>query len=86
MDKPWFDESGLLLLDDYVMSSASYQRITQDHAIDDEEIAAQAQRVTELLKQLEGLLSPEAKAVATDALSELSVLSLLQAKRAGGGG
>ena len=85
MDKPWFDESGLLLLDDYVMSSASYQRVTEDHAVDDEEIAAQAQRVGELLKQLEGMLSPEAKAVATDALSELSVLSLLQAKRAGGG-
>ncbi|MDQ3703609.1 MAG: hypothetical protein M3437_00020 [Chloroflexota bacterium] len=84
MDKPWFDESGLLMLDDYIMMSASYQRITDDHAINDEEIAEQAQRVAELLKQLEGMLSPEAKAVATDALSELSVLSLLQAKRAGG--
>lgn len=85
MDKPWFDESGMLLLDDYVMQSASYQRVNDDHQVEDEEIAAQAQRVAELLKQLEGLLSPEAKAVATDALSELAVLSLLQAKRAGGG-
>ncbi|HET6312671.1 MAG TPA: hypothetical protein VFH60_02460 [Chloroflexia bacterium] len=85
MDKPWFDESGMLLLDDYVMQSASYQRVTDDHQVEEEEIAAQAQRVAELLKQLEGLLSPEAKAVATDALSELAVLSLLQAKRAGGG-
>jgi hypothetical protein len=85
MDKPWFDESGLLLLDDYVMQSASYQRVTEDHQVTDEEIASQAQHVAELLKQLEGLLSPEAKAIATEALSELSVLSLLQAKRAGGG-
>lgn len=84
MDKPWFDESGLLVLDDYIMQTASYQRITDDRAVDDEEIAEQGQRVAELLKQLEGMLSPEAKAVATDALSELSVLSLLQAKRAGG--
>lgn len=84
MDKPWFDDSGMLLLDDYVMQSASYQRVNDDHQVEDEEIAAQAQRVAELLKQLEGLLSPEAKAVATDALSELAVLSLLQAKRAGG--
>lgn len=84
MDKPWFDESGMLLLDDYVMQSASYQRVNDDHQVEDEEIAAQAQRVAELLKQLEGLLSPEAKTVATDALSELAVLSLLQAKRAGG--
>ncbi len=85
MDKPWFDESGLLVLDDYIMQSASYQRITEDNTVEDEEIAEQAERVAELLKQLEGLLSPEAKAVATEALSELSVLSLLQAKRAGGG-
>lgn len=85
MDKPWFDESGMLLLDDYVMQSASYQRVNDDHQVEDEEIAAQAERVAGLLKQLEGLLSPEAKAVATDALSELAVLSLLQAKRAGGG-
>ncbi|MDQ5822824.1 MAG: hypothetical protein M3441_01255 [Chloroflexota bacterium] len=84
MDKPWFDESGLLTLDDYIMQSASYQRITDDHQVTDEEIADQAQRVADVLKQLEGMLSPEAKAVATDALSELSVLSLLQAKRAGG--
>ncbi len=85
MDKPWFDESGLLVLDDYVMQSGSYQRVTDDHRVTEEEIAEQAQRVAEVLKQLEGLLSPEAKAVATDALSELAVLSLLQAKRASGG-
>ncbi len=85
MDKPWFDESGLLVLDDYIMQSVSYQRITDDHRITDDEIAEQAERVAELLKQLEKMLSPEAKAVATDALSELSVLSLLQAKRASGG-
>ena len=70
MDKPWFDESGLLVLDDYIMQTASYQRITDDHRVTDEEIADQAQRVAELLKQLEGMLSPEAKAAATDALSE----------------
>lgn len=85
MDKPWFDESGLLALDDYVMQSGSYQRVTDDQRVTDEEIAEQAQRVAEVLKQLEGMLSPEAKAVATDALSELAVLSLLQAKRASSG-
>jgi hypothetical protein len=85
MDKPWFDEMGLLVLDDYIMQTASYQRITDDHRVTDDEIAAQAERVAEVLRRLEGMLSPEVKAVATDALSELSVLSLLQAKRASGG-
>ncbi len=85
MDKPWFDEMGLLVLDDYIMQTASYQRITDDHRVTDDEIAAQAERVAEVLRRLEGMLSPEVKAVATEALSELSVLSLLQAKRASGG-
>lgn len=83
MDKPWFDESGMLLLDDYVMQTASYSRITEDDQVSEEEIGEHAVRVAELLKRLEGMLSPEAKGVATEALMELSVLSLLQAKRAG---
>jgi hypothetical protein len=33
------------------------------------------------LRQLEDVLSPEAKALATEALSELAVLSALQVKR-----
>lgn len=85
MDRPWFDESGMLLLDDYVMQTASYSRIMEDTQVNEEEIAEHGQRVGQLLKQLEGMLSPEAKAVATEAIMELSVLSLLQAKRAGGG-
>jgi hypothetical protein len=82
MDKPWFDrETGTVLLDEYVVEQDSYRRIVEDETITDAELVKQTQRVTSLLQRLEATLSPEAKALATEALSELAVLSALQVKR-----
>ena len=82
MDKPWFDpQTGTLLLDEYVAELDSYRRIVEDGVITDDELAEQTQRVTSLLQQLEGSLSPEVKAIATVALGELTVLNALQVKR-----
>src|ERR671910_91600 len=82
MNKPWFDqETGTLLLDEYVVEMDSYRRIVEDETITDAELVEQTQRVTSLLRQLEETLSPEAKALATEALGELAVLNALQVKR-----
>jgi flagellin-specific chaperone FliS len=82
MDKPWFDqETGTLMLDEYVVEMDSYRRIVEDETISDAELVEQTQRVTSLLQQLEETLSPEAKAIATQALGELAVLNALQVKR-----
>jgi uncharacterized membrane-anchored protein YhcB (DUF1043 family) len=82
MDRPWFDEqTGTLLLDDYAVEMDSYRRIVEDETITDAELLDQTQRVVSLLQQLEEVLSPEAKALVTEALSELAVLSALQVKR-----
>ena len=82
MDRPWFDqESGTLMLDEYVVQMDSYRRIVEDETITDDELLEQIQRVTSLLRQLEETLSPEAKAIATEALGELAVLNALQVKR-----
>ena len=82
MDKPWFDqETGTLLLDEYVVEVDSYRRIVEDETITDAELVEQTQRVVSLLRQLEETLSPEAKAIATEALSELAVMAHLQVKR-----
>jgi len=82
MEKPWFDqETGTLILDEYVLEMDSYQRIVEDETITDDELLEQTQRVTSLLQQLEETLSPEAKAIATEALGELTVLNALQVKR-----
>ena len=82
LDRPWFDQqTGTLLLDDYAVEMDSYRRIVEDDTITDAELLEQTQRVMSLLRQLEEVLSPEAKALATEALSELAVLSALQFKR-----
>jgi flagellin-specific chaperone FliS len=81
-DRPWFDQdTGTLLLDKYVVEMDSYRRIVEDETITDAELIEQTQRVASLLRQLEETLSPEAKAIATEALSELAVLNALQVKR-----
>jgi hypothetical protein len=81
-DRPWFDqETGALMLDEYVVEMDSYRRIVEDAVITDAELVEQTQRVTSLLRQLEETLSPEAKAIATEALGELAVLNALQVKR-----
>jgi hypothetical protein len=82
MDRPWFDqETGTLMLDEYVVQMDSYRRIVEDETITDDELVEQTQRVASLLRQLEETLSPEAKAIATEALGELAVLNALQVKR-----
>jgi len=82
MDRPWFDqETGTLLLDEYVLEQDSYRRIVEDETITDAELVEQTRRVTSLLRELEEALSPQAKALATEALGELAVLSALQVKR-----
>ena len=81
-DKPWFDpQTGILMLDQYVAEMDSYRRIVEDEVITDDELVEQTQRVASLLRRLEETLSPEAKAIATEALSELAVLNALQVKR-----
>jgi flagellin-specific chaperone FliS len=82
MEKLWFDqETGTLLLDEYVVEMDSYRRIVEDETITVAELVEQTQRVASLLRRLEETLSPEAKAIATEALSELAVLNALQVKR-----
>ena len=82
MDRPWFDpDTGTLLLDEYVLEMDSYRRIVEDEVITDAELVEQTQRVASLLGRLEEALSSEVKALATETLGKLAVLSALQVKR-----
>lgn len=75
MNRPWFDpETGVLILDEYVSEMPSFKKIMADDLITDAEVAEHANNVTEKLKQLDAMLSPEVKSIATDALCELAVL------------
>jgi hypothetical protein len=82
LDRPWFDpQTDVLLLDEYVVEMDSYKRIVEDGTITDTELLEQSLRVVTLLRQLEEALSPEAKAIATEAFGEMAVLNALQALR-----
>jgi hypothetical protein len=82
MDRPWFDqETDVLLIDEYIVEMDSYKRIVEDGKITDTELLEQTLRVVTLLRQLEEALSPEAKALATEAFGEMAVLNALQALR-----
>jgi hypothetical protein len=81
MAKPWFDpNTGDLLFDDYVATMPSYQRVLEDARVSPGEVEEQADRVLELLKQLDAALTPDARDLATDVLCELAVLNDLQFK------
>lgn len=84
MSRPWFDKTtGGLLIDDYVNEMPSFRKVMADNVVTSEEFAAQALKVNGLLQQLETMLPPEVKTVATSALCELAVLhafSLVQAQ------
>jgi hypothetical protein len=81
-DRPWFDqETDVLLIDEYIVEMDSYKRIVEDGKITDTELLEQTLRVVTLLRQLEEALSPEAKALVTEAVGEMVVLNALQALR-----
>jgi hypothetical protein len=70
-----------LLIDEYIVEMDSYQRIVEDGVITDAEFVEQTLRVASILRRLEDALSPEAKALATEAFGEMAVLNALQALR-----
>jgi hypothetical protein len=81
-ERPWFDrETDVLLIDEYIVEMDSYKRIVEDGKITDTELLEQTLRVVTLLRRLEEALSPEAKALATEAFGEMAVLNALQALR-----
>jgi hypothetical protein len=78
MTKPWFDaKTGTILLDEYVTEMPSFRRIMADEVITANEVREQAERTITLLKQLEVMLAPETRQIATEALCELAVLYAL---------
>jgi hypothetical protein len=81
MNRPWFDaETGHVLFDEYVVDMPSFQAITRDNVVTEEELAQQEARVVELLHRLQSELRPEVQELAGDVFCELAVLHALHAK------
>lgn len=80
MDKPWFDENGILLLDEYLIQMPSFKKIMEDGIVSPNEVMEQSHRVVELMKELESRLEPSTRELATRVLCELSVLYAISRK------
>lgn len=76
----WFDESGgELKLTQYFERMESWQRAIADGVITPEEIRSQGEQVITLLREVEGLVSPEQRTTLTKIFYEMAVLHAMQA-------
>lgn len=74
MNNTFFDETGLLNIDDIILQQPSFQKIMADGIVTEEELTEQSTRVITLLKSLEKDLSPEQVEKIRELLAEISVL------------
>jgi hypothetical protein len=80
LPKTWFnEETSEVYSAQFFQRMESWQRAIADGRIDPQEIQAQGERVTDLLKRIESSVSDEAHAKLTETFSELSVLQGMQA-------
>ena len=77
------EENGLLLLDEIVFDSPSYQALMDGHVVIDDEVITQAERVITLLKEIDEKLSIEDKELVVKVISELAVLYEINALKGG---
>ena len=70
----FFNENGILNIDEMVENNASFKNIMEDGVVTDEEIKAQSDKVVALLRDIEAKYSEEQLAEIKDLLVESSVL------------
>lgn len=71
----WFDpETGVFRLDEIVAERGAFKKIMEDGIVTDEELAAQSERVVDLLRRAEAELDEASRALVQELLAELAVL------------
>ena len=73
----FFNEEGILNLDEMVVNNASFKTIMEDGVITDEEIKAQSEKVVAMLHDMEAKYTEEQLAEIKDLFVESSVLYAL---------
>lgn len=74
MNNTFFDDSGLLNIDDIIMQQPSFIKIMEDGIVTEEELNEQSQRVKSLLKTIEKTSTPETIEQIRELMAEISVL------------
>ena len=70
----FFNDKGILNIDEMVADNASFKNIMEDGVVDEEEIKAQSDKVIALLRDMEAKYSEEQLAEIKKLLVETSVL------------
>lgn len=70
----FFDESGLLNIDDIVLEQPSFMTIMSDNMVTTAELEEQSKRVVDILKELEQELSEKQIDKVRNLLAEISVM------------
>ena len=70
----FFNGNGLLNIDEAVQEMPSFKKIMEDGEVSDEELAAQAKNVSDLLHQVEKECNPQQAELVRNVLAEMSVL------------
>lgn len=70
----FFDEKGILNIDDIVVNNASFKKIMEDGIITEDEIKEQSEKVISILHSFEKKYSKEQLSEIKDLLAESSVL------------
>ena len=70
----FFEEDGILNIDDLIMEQPSFQKIVEDGIVTEEELQQQSKRVIDSLKSFERSASPEQIDQVREILAEVSVL------------
>lgn len=70
----FFDETGLLNIEDFILEQPSFKRIMADGIVTEEELNEQSNQIIGLLKEIEKTATPEMIEQISKLLAEISVL------------
>ena len=70
----FFEEEGILNIDDLILEQPSFQKIIEDGIVTEEELQTQSQLVTSTLKNFELTTTSEQIDMVRELLAEISVL------------
>lgn len=70
----FFEEEGILNIDDLILEQPSFQKIIEDGIVTEEELQTQSQLVTSTLKNFELTATSEQIDMVRELLAEISVL------------
>lgn len=70
----FFDETGLLNIEDFILEQPSFKRIMADGIVTEEELNEQSNQIIGLLREIEKTATPEMIEQISKLLAEISVL------------